>query len=85
MSKDTLKLVAVNFNQLVFVGSRSFSKVAEGEVYIKPGSSIHLELNEKTSSVRITVEGNGYDKLTVVPVSNVSCFVYSEVADVLIK
>jgi hypothetical protein len=61
------------------------SKVVEGEEYIKKGSSLHLELNEKGSSVRISVANDNYSKLTIVPLQNVSCLVYSDEADKLAK
>ena len=83
MSKDTLKLVAVNFCYPVFVGGLVFSKVAEGDTYAKVTSSMHIELNDKNTSVRITVRGDNFNRVTVVPITNVSGLVYSETLDKL--
>lgn len=46
---------------------------------------MHLELNEKASSVRIVVHNDNYGRLTIVPLQNISCLVYSEEADKLAK
>lgn len=65
----------------VFLGSIPYEHMNEGGGHIKPGSKIHLELNEKSTSVRVWVEDDhSVPWVTVVPFSNIACLVYAEVS-----
>lgn len=63
----------------IFLGSVPYEHMNEGDPHIKPKSKIHLELNEKNTTVRIWVEDDMFvPYVTIVPMANVACLVYAE-------
>jgi hypothetical protein len=80
MSKANLILKSVRFLSQVYLGPLPYSVIDAGSGHISPGSKIQIDVNEKQSSIHITVSNDKFldsSYLTIVPMTNVICMVYA--------
>lgn len=73
-----MKLVSARFVKQIFLGASPYEHMNEGDRHVSPKSKIHLEVNDKQTTVRISViDDMLVSYVTIVPFSNIACLVYA--------